>query len=79
MKFKTTIFIAFMAVAAIATIKSTFPADAAVRHEGIRTLCGDINADGVVNIVDAMYIAQFAVGLRDLPEGCSCRRRGEDD
>ena len=30
---------------------------------------GDVNADGVVDGIDARWVAEFAVGTRDLPDG----------
>src|SRR5205809_5439015 len=44
-------------------------------------VCGDVNGDGVVNIGDALVVAQYDVGLRpcgevpfSLPEGCAVKR-----
>jgi hypothetical protein len=33
-------------------------------------LCGDVNCDGVVNVVDALFILQYEVGLRDGSDQC---------
>jgi len=48
------------------------------RHEALRGSCGDINADGRVSIVDAMWIAQAVVGLRELPRHCRCDEEEDD-
>jgi len=33
-------------------------------------LCGDVNCDGIVSVVDALFILQYEVGLRDGSDQC---------
>lgn len=35
-------------------------------------VCGDVNRDGVANVIDAMFIAQASVGMIP-PESLQCR------
>jgi len=37
-----------------------------------RVHCMDVNRDGQITIVDAMIVAQVAVGLREAPD-CRCK------
>jgi hypothetical protein len=49
----------------------------------IPPICGDVNGDGMVNITDALLVAQFDVGLRQCgvapfthPEPCDVNQDG---